>query len=230
MHKEREKQRTFAMPNNVPLVAGIVRKLKANIPLEYAYMLSPVKFQLSSSGSLRVYGEIRNWGYLILLDPSPPESTGVTYASTEPTQTTSTPFAPYGAHDVIKASAVLFFAYMGFGAVSTMVEETNTFFLQKQRGDDGVQLKPPEVPLSEEIVNRTVHYVSAEQRKEVLIIKTTIHDIMNKMIQGAEKVVLTMLFEPDAAIWRALLSGCAHRGDVDKGSLVVHACLQQSYL
>ncbi|XP_020215651.1 cationic amino acid transporter 1 [Cajanus cajan] len=35
-----------------------------------------------------------------------------------------TPFAPYGARGVIKASAVLFFAYLGFDAVSTMAEET----------------------------------------------------------------------------------------------------------
>ncbi|TKY60193.1 Cationic amino acid transporter 1 [Spatholobus suberectus] len=35
-----------------------------------------------------------------------------------------TPFAPFGARGVFKASAVLFFAYMGFDAVSTMAEET----------------------------------------------------------------------------------------------------------
>ncbi|XP_008794465.2 cationic amino acid transporter 1-like [Phoenix dactylifera] len=35
-----------------------------------------------------------------------------------------TPFAPYGARGVFKASAVLFFAYVGFDAVSTMAEET----------------------------------------------------------------------------------------------------------
>ncbi|XP_031265714.1 cationic amino acid transporter 1-like [Pistacia vera] len=33
-------------------------------------------------------------------------------------------FAPYGARGVFKASAVLFFAYVGFDAVSTMAEET----------------------------------------------------------------------------------------------------------
>ncbi|OVA08615.1 Amino acid/polyamine transporter I [Macleaya cordata] len=33
-------------------------------------------------------------------------------------------FAPYGARGVFKASAVLFFAYIGFDAVSTMAEET----------------------------------------------------------------------------------------------------------
>ena len=31
--------------------------------------------------------------------------------------------------------------------------------------------------------NLTINAVSAEQRKEVLIIKTTIHDIMNQMIR-----------------------------------------------
>ncbi|KAG9439111.1 hypothetical protein H6P81_019276 [Aristolochia fimbriata] len=34
------------------------------------------------------------------------------------------PFAPFGARGVFKASAVLFFAYVGFDAVSTMAEET----------------------------------------------------------------------------------------------------------
>lgn len=33
-------------------------------------------------------------------------------------------FAPFGAHGVFKAAAVLFFAYVGFDAVSTMAEET----------------------------------------------------------------------------------------------------------
>ncbi|KAK4751178.1 hypothetical protein SAY87_004660 [Trapa incisa] len=35
-----------------------------------------------------------------------------------------TPFAPFGARGVFKSSAVLFFAYIGFDAVSTMAEET----------------------------------------------------------------------------------------------------------
>ncbi|PHT55646.1 Cationic amino acid transporter 8, vacuolar [Capsicum baccatum] len=35
-----------------------------------------------------------------------------------------TPFAPFGARGVFKASAVLFFAYVGFDAVSTLAEET----------------------------------------------------------------------------------------------------------
>ena len=35
-----------------------------------------------------------------------------------------TPFAPFGARGVFQASAVLFFAYIGFDAVSTMAEET----------------------------------------------------------------------------------------------------------
>ncbi|KAL7131150.1 hypothetical protein ABFS83_13G179000 [Erythranthe nasuta] len=35
-----------------------------------------------------------------------------------------TPFAPYGPRGVFRASAVLFFAYVGFDAVSTMAEET----------------------------------------------------------------------------------------------------------
>ncbi|KAK9088512.1 hypothetical protein Scep_027594 [Stephania cephalantha] len=35
-----------------------------------------------------------------------------------------TPFAPYGPRGVFKAAAVLFFAYIGFDAVSTMAEET----------------------------------------------------------------------------------------------------------
>lgn len=35
-----------------------------------------------------------------------------------------TPFAPHGARGVFKAAAVLFFAYVGFDAVSTMAEET----------------------------------------------------------------------------------------------------------
>ncbi|KAL2338624.1 hypothetical protein Fmac_013070 [Flemingia macrophylla] len=52
-------------------------------------------------------------------------------ALAESTQTTSTHFASYGAHDVIKVYAVLFFAYMGFDVVSTMVDETNTFFHAK---------------------------------------------------------------------------------------------------
>ncbi|KAI4312426.1 hypothetical protein MLD38_037236 [Melastoma candidum] len=33
-------------------------------------------------------------------------------------------FAPYGAHGILQASAVLYFAYIGFDAVSTMAEET----------------------------------------------------------------------------------------------------------
>ncbi|KAL3616842.1 catalase A [Castilleja foliolosa] len=35
-----------------------------------------------------------------------------------------TPFAPFGARGIFRASAVLFFAYVGFDAVSTMAEET----------------------------------------------------------------------------------------------------------
>lgn len=35
-----------------------------------------------------------------------------------------TPFTPFGARGIFKASAVLFFAYVGFDAVSTMAEET----------------------------------------------------------------------------------------------------------
>ncbi|GAB2220345.1 hypothetical protein Drorol1_Dr00007991 [Drosera rotundifolia] len=35
-----------------------------------------------------------------------------------------TPFAPFGVHGVFRASAVLFFAYLGFDAVATMAEET----------------------------------------------------------------------------------------------------------
>ncbi|KAG1348230.1 cationic amino acid transporter 1-like [Cocos nucifera] len=35
-----------------------------------------------------------------------------------------TPFAPYGVRGIFSASAVLFFAYIGFDAVSTMAEET----------------------------------------------------------------------------------------------------------
>ncbi|PON54746.1 Amino acid/polyamine transporter [Parasponia andersonii] len=35
-----------------------------------------------------------------------------------------TPFTPYGPRGIFKASAVLFFAYVGFDAVSTMAEET----------------------------------------------------------------------------------------------------------
>ncbi|KAL0305434.1 UNVERIFIED_CONTAM: Cationic amino acid transporter 1 [Sesamum radiatum] len=35
-----------------------------------------------------------------------------------------TPFAPFGPRGIFKASAVLFFAYVGFDAVSTMAEET----------------------------------------------------------------------------------------------------------
>ncbi|GKV32080.1 hypothetical protein SLEP1_g40711 [Rubroshorea leprosula] len=35
-----------------------------------------------------------------------------------------TPFAPFGVHGIFKSSAVLFFAYVGFDAVSTMAEET----------------------------------------------------------------------------------------------------------
>ncbi|GLT64988.1 hypothetical protein SLA2020_374460 [Shorea laevis] len=35
-----------------------------------------------------------------------------------------TPFAPYGAHGIIESSAMLFSAYLGFDAVSTMAEET----------------------------------------------------------------------------------------------------------
>ncbi|GKV32078.1 hypothetical protein SLEP1_g40709 [Rubroshorea leprosula] len=35
-----------------------------------------------------------------------------------------TPFAPFGVHGIFKSSAVLFFAYVGFHAVSTMAEDT----------------------------------------------------------------------------------------------------------
>lgn len=35
-----------------------------------------------------------------------------------------TPFAPFGPKGVVKASAVLFFSYIGFDSVSTMAEET----------------------------------------------------------------------------------------------------------
>ncbi|KAG6550874.1 hypothetical protein Mapa_007488 [Marchantia paleacea] len=35
-----------------------------------------------------------------------------------------TPFNPYGVHGIFKAASVLFFAYLGFDAVSTMAEET----------------------------------------------------------------------------------------------------------
>ena len=35
-------------------------------------------------------------------------------------------------------------------------------------------------------------------------------------LERAERVVLTMPFEPDAAVWRALLSVCAYRGEADK--------------
>lgn len=35
-----------------------------------------------------------------------------------------TPFTPFGARGIFKASAILFFAYVGFDAVSTMAEET----------------------------------------------------------------------------------------------------------
>ncbi|XP_010051968.2 cationic amino acid transporter 1 [Eucalyptus grandis] len=45
---------------------------------------------------------------------------GLTKANTQ----NYTPFAPFGARGVFKASAVLFFAYVGFDAVSTMAEET----------------------------------------------------------------------------------------------------------
>ena len=45
---------------------------------------------------------------------------GLTKANTE----NYTPFMPFGVRGVFKASAVLFFAYVGFDAVSTMAEET----------------------------------------------------------------------------------------------------------
>ncbi|KAK7399648.1 hypothetical protein VNO78_10835 [Psophocarpus tetragonolobus] len=45
---------------------------------------------------------------------------GLTKANTD----NYTPFAPFGVRGVFKASAVLFFAYVGFDAVSTMAEET----------------------------------------------------------------------------------------------------------
>ncbi|KAG1368407.1 Cationic amino acid transporter 1 [Cocos nucifera] len=45
---------------------------------------------------------------------------GLTKANTK----NLTPFTPYGVRGVFKASAVLFFAYVGFDAVSTMAEET----------------------------------------------------------------------------------------------------------
>lgn len=35
-------------------------------------------------------------------------------------------------------------------------------------------------------------------------------------LERAEKTVLTMPFEPDAAVWRALLSACAYHGEADK--------------
>lgn len=45
---------------------------------------------------------------------------GLTHAKTS----NYTPFTPFGARGIFKASAVLFFAYVGFDAVSTMAEET----------------------------------------------------------------------------------------------------------
>ena len=45
---------------------------------------------------------------------------GLTKANTD----NYTPFAPFGVRGVFKASSVLFFAYVGFDAVSTMAEET----------------------------------------------------------------------------------------------------------
>lgn len=45
---------------------------------------------------------------------------GLTHAKTS----NYTPFAPKGARGIFKASAVLFFAYVGFDAVSTLAEET----------------------------------------------------------------------------------------------------------
>ncbi|KAL2343553.1 hypothetical protein Fmac_004838 [Flemingia macrophylla] len=44
--------------------------------------------------------------------------------------------------------------------------------------------------------------------------------------ERAERVVLTMPFEPDAAVWRALLSVCAHRGDADKAWSVAKRVLE----
>ncbi|KAK7320020.1 hypothetical protein RJT34_04749 [Clitoria ternatea] len=45
-------------------------------------------------------------------------------------------------------------------------------------------------------------------------------------LESAERVVLTMPFDPDAAIWRALLSACAYRGEADKAWSVARRVLE----
>lgn len=44
--------------------------------------------------------------------------------------------------------------------------------------------------------------------------------------ERAERVVLKMPFEPDAAVWRALLSACAYRGEADRAWSVAKRVLE----
>lgn len=45
-------------------------------------------------------------------------------------------------------------------------------------------------------------------------------------LEHAERVALTMPFEPDAAVWRALLSACAYHGAADKAQVMARRVLE----
>jgi pentatricopeptide repeat protein len=45
-------------------------------------------------------------------------------------------------------------------------------------------------------------------------------------LERAERIAMTMPFEPDAAVWRALLSGCADHGAVDKARVMARRLLE----
>lgn len=45
-------------------------------------------------------------------------------------------------------------------------------------------------------------------------------------LERAERIALTMPFEPDAAVWRALLSACAYHGAADKAQVMAKKVLE----
>lgn len=45
-------------------------------------------------------------------------------------------------------------------------------------------------------------------------------------LESAERIALTMPFQPDAAVWRALLSACAYHGAVDKAQVMARRVLE----
>lgn len=45
-------------------------------------------------------------------------------------------------------------------------------------------------------------------------------------LEDAQRIALTMPFEPDAAIWRSLLMACRHHGDVDKARIMAERLLE----